>query len=231
MAAGTVAAFAIAAALVRQQTDGTGDVIDIALLDADLAFMSPRIASYLAGDPEPQPSGGTDSVVAIYQTFQTKDRPVVVAVGNDRHWERACTALGLEKLRSDESLATNAGRRARRGEVVAAFQAVFAGLTAAEALDALQEVGVPCSRINSLSEVVEDPQVVARESITTQQHQVAGAFRGVTHPWRLASQDYRPAPSTPAPMRGEHGRDLLEGLGLDSAAVDALDAENVVRAP
>src|SRR5689334_3490857 len=161
VAAGTVAAFAIAAALVRQQRTGRGEIIDISLLEADLAFMSPRIASYLAGEDEPFPSGGTDSVVAIYQRFETLDRPIVVALGNDRLWQRACAALGLDDLGNDPELATNAGRRARRVEVVGVFQHALGQLRADAALAILQDAGVPCSRILTLSEVVTDPQVVA----------------------------------------------------------------------
>ena len=119
---------------MRQQTTGVGEIVDVALLEADLAFMAPRIASFLAGDPEPRPCGGTDSVVAVYQPFQTSDRPIVVAVGNDRQWQRACAALALDTLAADPDLATNAGRRADRGRVVTAFQKVLLGMTAAEAL-------------------------------------------------------------------------------------------------
>jgi crotonobetainyl-CoA:carnitine CoA-transferase CaiB-like acyl-CoA transferase len=231
VAAGTVAAFAIASALVRQQTTGVGEIVDVALLEADLAFMAPRIASFLAGDPEPRPCGGTDSVVAVYQPFQTSDRPIVVAVGNDRQWQRACAALALDTLAADPDLATNAGRRADRGRVVTAFQKVLLGMTAAEALDALRAVDVPCSLINTLSEVVDDPQVKAREAIATQLHPVAGEFRGVTAPWRLVSQSHRPAPATPAPLRGEHGRSILNELGLDDDTVDALVDDGVVWTP
>ena len=86
IAAGTVAAFAIAAALVRQQMTGEGEVVDVGLLDADLALMAPRLASFLAGDPEPRPCSGADSVIAIYQALQTADRTVVVALGGaERH--------------------------------------------------------------------------------------------------------------------------------------------------
>ncbi len=231
VATGTVAAFAIAAALVRQRTTGVGEIVDVALLEADLAFMAPRIASYLAGDPEPRPCGGTDSVVAIYQPFQTGDRPIVVAVGNDRLWSRACAALGLEELGADPALATNAGRRADRTRVVTAFQEALRGMRAAEALDVLHAAGVPCSLINTLSEVVDDPQVRAREAIATQHHPVAGEFRGVNAPWRLASQALRPAPATPAPLRGEHGRSILKELDLDDDAVDALVEDGVVWTP
>ena len=231
VAAGTVAAFAIASALVKQQKTGKGEVIDVSLLEADLAFMAPRIASYLAGDDEPRPCGGTDSVVAIYQVFQTLDRPIVVAVGNDRHWHSACGALGLGHLLDEEDLATNAGRRARRPEVIAAFQTVFDTMTAQKALDALQAVGVPCSRISSLSEVVADPQVVARGSIAAQPHPTAGTFRGVAAPWRLGSDADNGVTPTPPPLRGEHGRPILSGLGVDEGGIAELAEEGVVWVP
>ena len=168
--------------------------------------MAPRIASYLAGDPEPRPCGGTDSVVAIYQTFQTTDRPIAVAVGNDRHWQRACGALDLQAMADQLDLATNAGRRARRDEVVTAFQKRFHRMTADEALGALEAAGVPCARVSSLSEVVNDSQVVARGSISVQEHPTAGEFRGVGSPWRLGSEGDGRSPRLPAPLLGEHGR-------------------------
>ncbi|MFC9220589.1 CaiB/BaiF CoA transferase family protein [Streptomyces hygroscopicus] len=230
VAAGTVAAYAIAAALVRQQVHGVGEIIDVSLLDADLAFMSPRIASYLAGEPEPRPCGGTDSVLAIYQRFPTSDRPIVVAVGNDRIWLRACAALGLDELAQRPDLATNAGRRERRDEVVAAFETVLSAMTSEEALKALQEAGVPCARINSLSEVVDDPQVAAREAIVSQVHPRAGVFRGVGSPWHLGSQTSR-APRLPAPLKGEHGREILKAAGFDEDRIAALAEAGVVWIP
>src|SRR5919106_4249009 len=120
--AGMVAAFTITSALVRQQRSGEGELIDVALLDADMALMAPRIASFFAGEPEPRPSGGTDSVLAVYQPFETADRPIVIAVGNDKMWVRFCEALGLEDLAEDPGLATNAGRRERRGEAIEKVQ-------------------------------------------------------------------------------------------------------------
>lgn len=231
VAAGTVAAFAVAAALVRQQQTGQGEIVDIALLEADLALMSPRIASYLAGDPEPKPCSGTDSVVAIYQSMRTADRPIVVAIGNDGHWRRSCVALGLDELGRRADLATNADRRARREEVVEAFQARLETLTSAEALKLLQEVGVPCARINSLSEVVTDPQVEARRAVVDYEHPVAGTFRGVGAPWRLASDPGDRQARIPAPLRGEHGREVLGEIGFDDAAIDELMKKEIVWVP
>ncbi|OZD11962.1 CoA transferase [Rhodococcus sp. 06-156-3C] len=231
VAAGTVAAFAVASALVRQQLTGAGEVVDVALLEADLAFMSPRIASYLAGEPEPKPCSGRDSVVAIYQSMRTADRPIVVAIGNDGHWRRSCEALGLQVLGAREDLRTNADRRAHRDEVVDAFQARLEAFSSEEALKILQDVGVPCARINSLSEVVTDPQVEARNAIVDYVHPVAGTFRGVGTPWRLSSDPKDRQARIPAPQRGEHGRAVLAELGLDESAIAALSDEEVVWVP
>jgi crotonobetainyl-CoA:carnitine CoA-transferase CaiB-like acyl-CoA transferase len=231
VAAGTVAAFAIAAALVRQQLTGVGEVVDVSLLEADLALMSPRIASFLAGEPEPKPCAGADSVVAIYQSMRTKDRSIVVALGNDNHWRRACLALGLEHLAEREELDTNAGRRAHRQEVVGVFQERLVEMPSAHVLKILQDVGVPCAPINFLSEVVSDPQVVARGAIVDYEHPVAGAFRAVGAPWRLASDPTDRRARIPAPLRGEHGREILTEAGLDDRTIDELTEGNVVWTP
>ncbi|WP_433192264.1 CaiB/BaiF CoA transferase family protein [Nocardia sp. CA-107356] len=227
VAAGTIAAFAVSSALVRQRTTGVGEIIDISLLEADLAFLSPRIASYLAGEPEPHPSGGTDSVVAIYQSFETVDRPIVVAIGNDRHWLKACRVLGLEHLSTQSDLATNAGRRDRRQEIVRMFQDVFSTVTADRALEMLQSVGVPSSRIQRLSEVVADPQVVARQGIVKQDHPVAGPFESVASPWKLASDPNARTIATPAPLKGQHTREVLAELDLEDEQIDELIREGV----
>lgn len=230
VAAGTVAAFAVASALVRQRTTGRGEIVDVALLEADLAFMAPRIASFLAGDNEPRPSGGSDSVIAVYQSFDTADRPIVVACGNDRLWKRACQALGLDDLADDPTLDTNAQRRERRPEVVGAFADVLAVMTSDSALETLTAAGVPCGRINFLSEVVTDPQIVARKAIVDQQHPIAGVFRGVAAPWRLGSDDSR-EPRLRAPLIGEHGEEILKTAGYDAAAVQQLVERGVVWLP
>jgi crotonobetainyl-CoA:carnitine CoA-transferase CaiB-like acyl-CoA transferase len=98
VATGIVAAFAATAALRRLERTGRGEFVDVSLLDTDLTLMAPRIASFLAGEPEPRPSGGTDSVLAVYQAFETRDRPIVVAVGNDAVWTRFAPGGAIQPL-------------------------------------------------------------------------------------------------------------------------------------
>lgn len=180
--AGIIAAFAVSAALVRQQATGAGELIDVSLLDAGLSLMAPRIASYLAGEPEPVPSGATDSVLAIYQLFETADRPIVVAVGNDAMWQRLCSALGTPHLGEDVGTHTNEGRRNARPRLVAAIAAELAKRPAVEWLKRFEAAGVPSAPVQSLSDVVNDEQVLARGLIQT----LSNGFQVLGPPWRLA---------------------------------------------
>ncbi|MFI5957341.1 CaiB/BaiF CoA transferase family protein [Cryptosporangium sp. NPDC051539] len=184
--AGMSAATAICAAAVRQARTGRGEIIDVSLLDADLALMAPRIAAFCAGDPEPAPSGGTDSVLAVYQPFPTADRTIVVAIGNDQMWRRFCEAVGLDDLLADEVLADNAGRRRHRTRVVDRIASVLERRPAAEWVALCAAAGIPATAVQSLSEVITDPQVVARGSLLP----IPGTGQGpatVRSPFRLAS--------------------------------------------
>jgi crotonobetainyl-CoA:carnitine CoA-transferase CaiB-like acyl-CoA transferase len=183
---GMCAALAVSAAVVRQRERGTGDLIDVSLLDSDLAAMAPRIAAYLAGEAEPAPSGGTDSVLAVYQSFPTADRDLAIAIGNDGMWRRFCEVVGLPELGAEPDLADNAGRRRQRGRLVTAVAAKLAGRTAAEWLKIFSAAGIPCSLVQRLSEVVADPQVIGRDSLLPVPG-TDGSLYSVHSPFRLAS--------------------------------------------
>ena len=183
---GMCAAIAINAALVRQRTTGQGEVIDVSLLDSDLALMAPRIAAFRAGEREPAPSGGTDSVLAVYQPFEAADRSIVVAIGNDAMWRRFCRALDLGYLAEDPELADNAGRRDHRARITEVVAARLATRPAAEWLRLLGQADVPVALVRTLSEVVEDEHVVTRGALMP----VPGAsdlLVTVHSPFRLAS--------------------------------------------
>jgi crotonobetainyl-CoA:carnitine CoA-transferase CaiB-like acyl-CoA transferase len=224
---GIVAALAIVASLRRLERSGQGEVVDVSLLDADLALMAPRIASYLAGEPEPRPSGGTDSVLAVYQVFATADGALVLAIGNDAIWRRFCPLVGLPELADDPRLATNAGRRAHREEVLERIAERLSRDTARAWLDRFAGAGVPAAPVQSLSQVVADRQVVAREAVLTMRrddHDV----HAVRSPWRLASQPAVPA--RPAPVLGADTVAVLRECGVSEERIARLLAERVVQA-
>lgn len=221
---GMAAAIAINAALVRQARTGVGEAIDVSLLDTDLALMAPRIAAYCAGEPEPAPSGGTDSVLSVYQTFETADRTIVLAIGNDVIWQRFCAAADLPELGADPALADNAGRRADRQRVIRLVSARLAQRPATEWLLIFAEAQVPASLVQTLSEVVKDPQIVARTSVLP----VPGTpdLVSVRSPFRLGSQE---APRNERfPELGADTHPILTSLGYTENEIDALVAAGAV---
>lgn len=225
---GMAAALAISAALVRQRASGLGELIDVSLLDSDLALLAPRIAAYLAGDPEPAPSGGTDSVLAVYQTFTTADREIVLAIGNDAIWQRFCGVLEMAEVGGDVRFSDNAGRRAHRTELISVISAVFVRRPASEWLKILREAGVPASLVHSLSEVTTDAHVQARRSVLPVPGS-GGQLNGVRSPFRLASQ---PQPRNERyPDLGEHTMDILGEHGFSGVEIDELFQTGVVGGP
>lgn len=225
---GMSAALAISAAVVRQRAHNVGDVIDVSLLDSDLALMAPRIASFLAGEPEPAPSGGTDSVLAVYQSFQTADRDIIVAIGNDAMWHRFCDAIELSELGARPHLATNAGRREHRAEIISVVAERMARRTAGVWMAALSAAAVPSSLVQTLSEVVEDPQVTARGSFMPVPGAATEGLFTVRSPFRLGSV---PEPwNDRFPEVGAHTREVLEEFGMSRERIEQLIGQGTVLA-
>lgn len=222
---GMCAAMAVNAALVHQQRTGRGDVIDVSLLDSDLALMAPRIAAHVAGEPEPAPSGGTDSVLAVYQPFEASDRTIVLAVGNDLMWARLCDALDLPELAARADLQDNAGRRECRTEITDLIQARVAEKPAHEWMRILGAAGIPASLVQTLPEVLKDPQVQSRGSILP----VPGAqgdLVTVHSPFRLSS--IAEPRNEPIPELGRDTREVLEAFGFTATEIAGLARDGAV---
>lgn len=223
---GMCAALSVSAAVARQRRDGIGELIDVSLLDSDLAVMAPRIAAYLAGEPEPAPSGGTDSVLAVYQSFPTADRDLAIAIGNDAMWRRFCDTVGLPELGADPQLSDNAGRRRHRERLVAAVSQKLVEHPAAEWQKTLSKAGIPCSLVQRLSEVVEDPQVAARGGLLPVPG-TGGDLHSVRSPFRLGSS--REPRNERFPALGAHTVQVLDEYGFDAAEIERLLARGAVQ--
>jgi crotonobetainyl-CoA:carnitine CoA-transferase CaiB-like acyl-CoA transferase len=160
--AGEDAAMAAMAAIIRRQRTGQGCQIDISMVESMTRFMAPRLLPYLGSGDLPRRSGGRDSVIAIYQSFDTADLPLTLGLGNDAIFKRFWNAVGEPRVAENPAYATNALRREKRAELVARIAKLLATKPRDDWLAIFVAARVPAGPINRLDEVSEDPELRAR---------------------------------------------------------------------
>lgn len=198
---GTVA---VQAALALKARTGTGQHIDLALFDVQLAMLANQATNHLIGGREPRRMGNAHPNIAPYQVFEAADGPLVIACGNDGQFARLCRALGLA-LHDDPRFALNRGRLERRAELTATIAARLADLTRAETLAAMAQAGVPAGPINSVAEAFAEPQARHRSMI-----QGIGGSRAPRSPIRFSDADL--TCERPPPRLDEHGAAIRAAL-------------------
>jgi crotonobetainyl-CoA:carnitine CoA-transferase CaiB-like acyl-CoA transferase len=159
MIAGQDAALAAVAALYSRQRTNKGRLIDVSLVNSMTRFLSCRIVPFMGSGDLPRRSGGTDSVIAIYQTFNTLDEPLTLALGSDSIWRRFWEAVGDNSMARAAAYPTNERRRAARETIVAKIQELLLTRRRDDWLDTFAQARVPAGPIYRLDEVVEDAEL------------------------------------------------------------------------
>ena len=159
---GMYATVAILAALRHRDATGCGQVIDMALLDTQVAMLANLGANYLVTKVPPRRAGNAHQNIVPYQVFAVADGHIILAVGNDRQFERFCAVAGCPELTRDERYARNAQRVRHRDMLVPLLAARLRQRSRADWLAALEAAKVPCGPINDFAEVFADPQVRTR---------------------------------------------------------------------
>jgi crotonobetainyl-CoA:carnitine CoA-transferase CaiB-like acyl-CoA transferase len=226
--AGLYAAFGIVTALHARERTGAGQFIDVSMLEGQLGILSGMIGAFVADGIVPGPLGTAYGALLPYQTFRTATRDIAIGVGSDKLWRTFCPLLGLAHLVDDPRFSSNAARNANRAALVEALQAVFQTKSYEEWERILMPAGIPVGAINTLDQAVAHPQVAARGAIVEHEHPVAGTVRTVGPPVRMSGTPGRIR--APAPLLGEHTRDVLrDRLGMTEADLDRLDDAGVIR--
>lgn len=217
---GLYAAVAILAALRHRDATGEGQVIDMALLDTQVAMLANLGANYLATGVAPRRMGNAHQNIVPYQVFEVADGHVILAVGNDTQYAKFCEVAGRPELAADPRFARNADRVRHRAVLVPLLAEVMKGRPKADWLSALEAAKVPCGPINDLAEAFADPQVRHRGMTVQVPHPLAGEVSLVASPLKLSRTpvQYRRAP----PLLAEHAEQLLDEFGVDAARRAAL---------
>jgi len=223
---GMYATVAILAALRHRDATGEGQVIDMALLDAQVAMLANLGSHALVGGEVPPRQGNAHANIVPYQVFAVADGHLIVAVGNDRQFARLCDLLDLTTVAHDPRYATNAARVRHRDALIPVLQAAFCKRGRGAWLTSLEAAGIPCGPVNDLADVFADPQVQARGMVVEVAHPLAGAVPLVGSPMKLSVTPVEP-PRAP-PLLGQHTDGVLREAGFSDSEIAALRASGAI---
>lgn len=190
---------------------GRGEFLDVALVDAQTTWLANLAGSYFATGDRPQRLGNAHPTVTPYQPIRARDKPIIVAVGNDRLWERFCAILGVEdSLMRDPRFETNAQRNVHRDELLPQLERILVQRDAADWIEELVEAGIPAGPINFPDDTLNDAHIRSRGMIVELEHPLIGIVRSIGLPVRFGAAG--PTYRRPPPRLGEHSGEIRDAL-------------------
>jgi crotonobetainyl-CoA:carnitine CoA-transferase CaiB-like acyl-CoA transferase len=218
--AGILAALGIVAALVSRATTGRGQMVETSLMEAAIQQTYWQSAAFFATGESPGPTGSAHLLTAPYQAFATRDGWINVGGANQANWERIARVIGRPELVDDPRFATAADRVRHGTELAALITEKLGARTSAEWIRELEAAGVPVGPVNRIGDMLADPQVAAREMVLEVDHPRAGRTRALGMPIKFSES--RSDLARPAPLLGQHSREILDQLGYSAPEIKAL---------
>lgn len=219
------AAFGTMVALYRRERTGSGEYIDLGMLEATLPWLTKQAGMVFAGET-PRRMGTKDPVLAPYQTFETGDGYLNVCILNEKLWVELCEAIDRPDLPADDRFETNADRVEHIPELEAEIEATLREKTTDEWIEIIaEEAGVPAGPVYDVEQALNNPQIDARGTIDEIEHPEIGPVPVIEHPLRFDRADS--GFERPPPLLGEHNRTVLRELGYSATEIDDLEASGV----
>jgi crotonobetainyl-CoA:carnitine CoA-transferase CaiB-like acyl-CoA transferase len=202
---GLLAVIGIQAALAERARTGRGRHVEVSLMDAALLSLLNQGSAWVLGGVVPHRRGNRHPSITPYETYETADRPIAVAIGNDRLFARLCEAVGAPELASDERYATNSARVANADSLAERLEAAFRHESADHWVELLRAAAVPAGPINDVAEAFALAEALAMDPVVE-----AGGYPLPAPPLRLDGE--RPQVRLPPPRLDEHGEELRRWL-------------------
>lgn len=225
---GVYASGAITSALLWRERSGKGQYLDISLLDVQVSGLANIASNYLVAGKEAQRWGTAHESIVPYQVFHTKDRPIAIAVANQKLWVNFCEATGKNDWLNDSRFESNPRRVENREILLPLIDEMFAQKTCDEWMELLVEAAIPCAPVNNMQHLFADPQVKHRDMIAEVPHPTIGTLRLAGVPIK-----YSETPATirhHPPLLGEHTDEVLtEVMGYSSSQIADLKAQGAIK--
>ena len=226
--AGVLAALGVVSAYVHRLKTGEGQLVDTSLFEAGIQQMYWQAAIYFATGEVPGPTGSAHILSAPYQAFRAADGWLTIGGANQGNWERLVRVLDAPQWLADPRFASNAERMQHLEALTEVMNEKIRAWKTKDLIAALDAAGVPCGPINSIADVAADPHALAREMVVELEHPRAGRTRALGLPIKLSRTPGKV--SRPAPVLGQHTREVLGEFGFSAAEIDALVASGAAVA-
>ncbi|KUK79805.1 MAG: Uncharacterized protein XD94_1293 [Mesotoga prima] len=223
---GTFACIGILAALQSRNSTGSGQKVDVAMLDSMVAVLENAIARYAATGEIPTPIGNRHPSIAPFASFETLDGMINIAVGNDGIWKKFCKAIERADICEDPRFANNPSRVKNIDQLMEIIGVQLKKKTSKEWLGTFEALDIPSGKINNVADLFEDEQIKAREMIVEVSHR-NGTVKMPGVPIKFSET---PASiSGPAPLLGEHNEEIYSGmLGISLEEIEELHEKGVI---
>ena len=220
-------AIGILSALRHRDQTGEGQLIDVGMLDCQVAILENAMVRYFSTGDIPRPLGRRHPAITPFEIFESADGYVVIAIGNNELWRKFCEHVDHPELIDDERFHTNALRTENHESLFPILAEIMCRRTTDEWIEALEAIGVPCGPVNTVDKVANDPQVLARDMIAEVEHNTTGTVQIPGIPIKLSETPGQI--DAPAPNLGEHTSEILTGLlGLEAEEVNQLKQNGIV---
>jgi len=224
---GMLASNSILAALNARHRTGKGQKVELSLYETSLAMLINVASNYLTVGRNAGRFGNGHPSIVPYTTYQAADAMVAIGIGNERQFGRVAEVLGHPEWAKDPRFTSNRARVENRDAIDGFINEALSHDDADVWLDKLKAVGVPCGRINSVADALDDPHTAARDMIETVEHSTIGALKMLGIPFKFSDTacSVRRAP----PTLGQHNDEILKGeLGLDENAIAELRQAKII---
>ena len=224
---GMLACSSIAAALNARHRTGRGQKLELSLYETSLAMLINVASSYLTAGRNGGRFGNGHPSIVPYTTYRAADGMMALAIGNERQFARTAELLGHPEWSEDARFNSNRARVENRELIDGLINEALAGDDTEVWLAKLKAAGVPCGKINSVAEALDDPHAVARDMIAAVEHPLFGPLSMLGIPFKFS--DTRCLVRLPPPLLGQHTDEILATeLGLDQQAIAQLHRDKVV---
>jgi len=224
---GMFAVMGILTALLEREHSGEGQHVDISMLDCQISMLNYMATMYFLSGKDPYPIGNSHFVHVPYNTFQTSDGFIVIAVITDNFWQNLKEVIDCPMF-DDPKYDGQPGRWEDRKMIDRQLNEVLKKNTSAYWLQKLEEKRIPCAPVNTFSQALNDQQVRHRNMVVELGHPNGKSTRGPGNPIKLSRTSEESF--TAAPGVGQHTDEVLTHiLGYDKARIDGLRRKGVAR--